>query len=71
MISEPQSELTAALLHLGAIQPLGRFGYMFTGLKYGVKDQGLSLEEGAMEATKEEFRRSFPKAKLWIHTRLD
>ncbi|MGH7307083.1 MAG: hypothetical protein ACREK6_00140 [Candidatus Rokuibacteriota bacterium] len=71
MISEPQSELTAALLKLGAIEPLGRLGYMFTGLTYQVKSQGLCLEEAAMEAARTEFRKTFPKARLWIHTRLD
>ena len=71
MISEPQSELTAALLQLDAIEPVGQCGYRFRGIRYHPKDQGLCLEEGAMEAAKEEFKKSFPKAVVWISTRLD
>ncbi len=67
MISEPQSEITAALLKLHAIRPLGHLGYMFRAFKYTTKSQGLCLDEAA----KEELQKHFPKATLWVHTRLD
>ena len=71
MISEPQSELTAALIQLDSIEPLGRLGYVFTNIKYKRPDQGLCIEEAAMQAAKEEFEKYFPNAQLWIRTRWD
>jgi hypothetical protein len=71
MISDPESKLTAALLKLGAVVPLGHFGYMFTWLRYMTTSQGLSREEGAMATAEAEFKKQFPKAQLWVHTRLD
>ncbi|MHB8118671.1 MAG: hypothetical protein ACYDHX_08100 [Methanothrix sp.] len=71
MISEPQSELTAALVQLDAIEPLGRLGYRFKDIKYKRPDQGLCIEEAAMQAAKDVFIKHFPEAQVWIYTRWD
>lgn len=71
MISEPQSELTAALIHLDAIEPLGRIGYQFKDISYKRSDQGLCIEEAAMEAAKNVFIKHFPEAQVWVYTRWD
>ena len=71
MISEPQSELTAALIQLDAIEPLGRLGYQFKDIKYKRPDQGLCIEEAAMEAAKNVFKKHFPDALVWVYSRWD
>jgi hypothetical protein len=71
VIAEPQSELTAALLQLDAIEPMGRLGYMFKDMNYGVPDQALCIGEAAMRAAEVVFEKHFPKALFWVHSRRD
>ena len=71
MIEEPQSELTAALLKLDAIKPLGALGYMFKDINHKVCQQALCIDEAAMIAAKNVFEKHFPNAFFWVYSRWD
>ena len=72
-VRDAQTPLVSALLELGEASPLGGIGYRIAGITTGCKElsQALCLEEAAVQAAEDVFKRHYPENTFSIYSRLD
>ena len=72
-VHDAQTPLVSALLELGEASPLGGGGYLISDITTGCKqlDQALRLEEAAVRAAEDVFKKHYPENTFSMYSRLD